>query len=87
MLTFITRTVDVAVRVVPEAFAALKSGDGARHDTLVREQITALLPACDAVVLAQISMARALEGAPVFSKPVLTSPETSIRSVLARLAP
>ena len=73
------------VRVVPAAFAALKAGDGPGHDRLVREQITALLPLCDAVILAQISMARALTGAPVFAKPVLTSPETSIAALLARL--
>jgi Asp/Glu/hydantoin racemase len=81
------RDVDVAVRVVPAAFAALRAGDGARHDALVRVEIEGLLPACDVVVLAQISTARALEGAPPYPKPVLTSPETSIRALLARLAP
>jgi len=75
----------VEVRVVPAAFAALKAGDGALHDRLVREQIIELLPFCDAIVLAQISMARALTGAPAYAKPVLTSPEVSIRALLARL--
>jgi len=70
---------------VAEAFAALKSGDEERHDALVREQIVALLPACDVVVLAQISIARALTGAPAYAKPVLTSPEVSIRALLSRL--
>jgi Asp/Glu/hydantoin racemase len=79
------RTIEVNVRVVPDAFAALKNDDGARHDALVREQIAALMPACDAVVLAQISMARAIDGMPPFAKPVLTSPETSIRAILSRL--
>ncbi len=79
------RTIEVAVRVVPEAFSALKAGDEVRHDAMVREQIVALLPACDVIVLAQISMARALTGAPAYAKPVLTSPEVSIRALLARL--
>lgn len=79
------RPIDVRMRIVPEAFAALKNDDGARHDALVREEIAALAPACDVVVLAQISMARAIDGAPPFETPVLTSPEASIRAVLARL--
>jgi Asp/Glu/hydantoin racemase len=80
------RAVDVSVRVAPEAFSALRNDDLERHDALVREQISALLPTCDVVVLAQISMARALSGAATFGKPVLTSPEASIRAVRARLA-
>lgn len=79
------RAVEIHVRVVPEAFAALKRDDGARHDLLVREQIADLVPDCDAIVLAQISMARALDGAPTYAKPVLTSPESSIRAILSRL--
>jgi hypothetical protein len=81
------RSVDIHVRVVPEAFAALQRQEGAHHDQLVRSQIEALLPVCDVVVLAQISMARALDGAPAYATPVLSSPEVSIRSLLARLVP
>ncbi len=77
--------IETEVRVVPEAFAALKREDGARHDRLVREQIADLVPHCDAIVLAQISMARAVDGAPAFAKPVLTSPASSIRAILSRL--
>ena len=79
------QTPTVEVRMVPAAFAALKAGDGALHDRLVREQIIELLPLCDVVVLAQISMARALTGAPAYAKPVLTSPEVSIGALLSRL--
>jgi aspartate/glutamate racemase len=78
---------DVAVRVVPEAFAELHAGRPEEHDRLVRAQIEALLPECDAVVLAQISMARAVAGAPAWPKPVLTSPATAIRAILSRLTP
>jgi hypothetical protein len=81
------RDVEVQVRVVAAAFSALQCDDVARHDSLVREQIASLQSNCDAVVLAQVSMARALTGAPVFAKPVLTSPEASIRALLARLSP
>lgn len=81
------RQVEIEVRITTAAFAALKAGDGARHDALVREQITELLPRCDAIVLAQISMARALTGVPTYPKPVFTSPETSIGALLSRLSP
>lgn len=79
------RAIDVQIRAVPEAFAALNRGDVSHHDALVRQEIADLIPACDAVVLAQISMARAVAGAPPFAKPVLTSPSVSIQSILARL--
>jgi Asp/Glu/hydantoin racemase len=79
------RSVDVQVRVSPEAFAALNRGAGARHDALVRAEIEALLPESDVIVLAQISMARAVEGVRGWEKPVLTSAETSIRALLAAL--
>jgi hypothetical protein len=75
----------VQVRVSPEAFAALNRGAWARHDALVRAEIEALLPESDVIVLAQISMARAVEGVRGWEKPVLTSAETSIRALLAAL--
>lgn len=81
------KRIETHERVVPEAFAALQAGDGARHDLLVRGQIEALLPDSDVVVLAQISMARALAGKSAYPKPVLTSPEASIQAVLGRLSP
>lgn len=78
------RAVETELAVVTEAFAALQRGEGAQHDALVREQIERVLPGVDAVVLAQISMARAAAGAS-FAKPVLTSPESSLRALLARM--
>jgi Asp/Glu/hydantoin racemase len=79
------QSVHVEVRVVPPAFSALKSGDGARHDELVRQAIADLLPHCDVIVLAQISMARALAGIGAYAKPVLSSPASSAAAILARL--
>ncbi|MGH8021403.1 MAG: aspartate/glutamate racemase family protein [Opitutaceae bacterium] len=81
----ISRNVTVLESVAPEAFAALQQGDGAAHDRLIRDYIAALLPACDVIVLAQISMARALDGAPIYHKPVLASVDTGVRATLARL--
>jgi hypothetical protein len=78
------REITIEVAVVPDAFAALKAGDGTRHDTLVRAVVEELLPRVDAVVLAQISMARAAAGAG-WTKPVLTSPDAAIEAILARV--
>lgn len=80
-----TRDITVSVAIAPEAFAALQRGDGATHDRLVREHIETLLPTCDVIVLAQISMARALENAPAYAKPVLTSVEPGVRAILSRV--
>lgn len=81
----IGQTIHVEVRLAPGAFAALKAGEGARHDELVRQQIAELLPHCDVIVLAQISMARALVGLRPYEKPVLSSPTTSAEAILERV--
>jgi Asp/Glu/hydantoin racemase len=78
------KKLETEVAVTPEAFAALKGGDGAKHDALVRAEVERLLPGVDAVILAQISMARAASGMR-WAKPVLTSPEAAIDAILARL--
>jgi len=79
------RSIEVTVRTVPAAFNALKRDDTTLHDALIRAEIEALVSTCDAVVLAQISMARAIVGAPPYAKPVLTSPESAIRAIGERL--
>jgi Asp/Glu/hydantoin racemase len=70
------------------AFARLAAGDRAGHDALVRAELAALAPKVDVVVLAQASMARALEdqGDNGFSIPILTSPELGVRHVQRALA-
>lgn len=80
-----SQDITVSVAISPEAFAALQRGDVATHDQLIRERIASLLSSCDVVVLAQISMARALENAPAFPKPVLTSAELGVRAILSRV--
>ncbi|MFH1555800.1 MAG: aspartate/glutamate racemase family protein [Pseudomonadota bacterium] len=70
------------------AFARLAAGDRAGHDVLVRAELAAMVPKVDVVVLAQASMARALEdqGDNGFSIPILTSPELGVRHVQRALA-
>jgi Asp/Glu/hydantoin racemase len=68
------------VELVPvlkaDAFAAIRSGDGARHDAIIGEALAEFAVDVDAIVLAQASMARVVAtlepGAltvPVFSSP------------------
>lgn len=70
---------------VPEAFAALEI-DPARHDALIYEQAEILAKDCDRLVLAQISMARAAPALAHLGLPVLTSLESSVRSIMEKIA-
>ncbi len=71
--------VEVETRFCPEAFSALAFGDAATHDRMVRQAIEELAQTCQAVVLAQASMARVLkdwdppEGVRVLSSPQLAA--------------
>jgi hypothetical protein len=65
------------------ALEALEAGDAAIHDRLVAEA-AARLPACDAIMLAQYSMARA---APLVKHPkVLTPPDAAVLHLKQLLA-
>jgi Asp/Glu/hydantoin racemase len=72
--------------LVPAAMAALQAGRREEHDTLVAEA-AARLTGCDAIMLAQFSMAPA---APRLrrqtSVPVLTSPASAVAALKSRLA-
>ena len=68
------------VELVPvlkaDAFAAIRSGDGATHDAIIGEALAGLAVDVDAIVLAQASMARVVAtlepgtlSVPVFSSP------------------
>jgi|SRR5579871_4104009 len=71
--------------VVPGAFAALKSGRAEEHDALIADAV-ARLPAMDAIVLGQFSMARAASDARrATGVPVLTTPESAVRRLRERL--
>jgi hypothetical protein len=76
------------VELVPvlkaDAFAAIRSGDGARHDAVIGEALAELAGAVDAVVLAQASMARVV--ATLDPDVLVVSVFSSPGSGMARLA-
>jgi Asp/Glu/hydantoin racemase len=85
------KDVDLVPVLKADAFAAIRSGDGARHDAVVGEALVELARDVDAIVLAQASMARVVatldpEAMPV---PVFSSPSSGmarLASVLAEAA-
>lgn len=74
------RTVEVRPQVVEGAFAAVISGDGARHDAIVGAALKALAGEVDVIVLAQASMARVVDALSPADKPVpiLSSPRLAV---------
>lgn len=82
------RRVDVTVRVVPNALAALLEGDSTTHDQFVEQAIRAAAAEADVVVLAQASMARVLRTIDRRSLPVplLSSPELALQQVRRQLS-
>lgn len=74
------RPVTITSRLCAGAFEKLAAGDRAAHDAIVRDGLRDVAADADVVVLAQASMARALEGegAPAVPVPVLTSPELGV---------
>lgn len=66
---------------VPGALAALDRGDGAEHDRLAAETAQTL-PDCEAIAIAQFSMARAAKAVAAASgRPVLTTPHSAVRKL------
>lgn len=71
----------IDLRVVPDAMAALRSGDEARHNALVADEVRKL-SGVDVVMLAHFSTARALEKSTAAGTcPILTSPDAAIRKM------
>lgn len=72
--------IELKPQLVEGAFAAVMSGDGAKHDRLVGAALRDLATRCDVIVLAQASMARvaAALAAGEVTVPVLSSPRSSI---------
>ena len=60
------------------AFEAFQKGDSSTHDDMVRNAVTELLAGCDLVVLAQASMARAVQSLGRNQDRVLTSPRLGV---------
>lgn len=73
--------VRVSAQVVAGAAAARARGDQGEHDRLVREAVVAAADSADVLVLAQASMAAAVEGVEL-GLPVLTSPEGGVAALL-----
>lgn len=78
------------VEVIPVhaegALAALDRGDAATHDRLVAGAARSIAGRCDAIALAQFSMARAApEVERVVGVPVLTTPDSAVRALRVRL--
>jgi Asp/Glu/hydantoin racemase len=68
------------------AMDCLRSGDALKHDTMILDAARAL-PPCDVVLLGQFSMARAQAlVAQNLSTPILTSPESAVRSLQRALS-
>jgi Asp/Glu/hydantoin racemase len=77
--------IELKLRLAEGALAALDAGDGATHDRLVGEA-AADLRDCDAVALAQFSLARARDQvAEATGRPVLTTPDSAVRKLRALL--
>jgi Asp/Glu/hydantoin racemase len=69
--------------LVEGAFTAVMSGDGPTHDQLVAGAVRKLMPSCDVVLLAQASMARAVDAMPASERvvPVLASPPLAVEAL------
>jgi Asp/Glu/hydantoin racemase len=77
------KPIEVQTEVITEAFVALQNGDRAKHDELIHQKIQELSVNNEVILLAQMSMARALRSlAEPPSTPILTSPDISIRTIL-----
>ena len=70
--------VNVTIKAVPAALAALQAGDGAGHDTQIAAA-AAEFSDCDALLLCQFSMASAAERIPAHrGRSVFTSPYSAV---------
>ena len=74
--------VRIEAHVCEGAFTALKAGDIARHDELVKGGLQRIEPLVDVVILAQASMARVLAGPAATTRvPILSSPRLAIQAL------
>lgn len=80
------RKVEIETHVLTGAFSALQQGDTLKHNQLIREKIIELSKTSEVIVLAQMSMCRALKDWDEAPKPVLTSPDISIRKILSEIS-
>ena len=80
------RQVDLTFKFIPEAYEALLGGKYEQHDQLLLAGISELArEPLDAIVFAQVSMARLLKKLPPTPMPVLSSLPASLRAIRATL--
>ncbi|MFD2215541.1 aspartate/glutamate racemase family protein [Metabacillus endolithicus] len=79
------KEIEIVTETIIEASEAMKNGDSQRHDMLIQEKIHELAKVCDVIVIAQLSMVRALGSVGEISVPILSSGETAIKSLLSKL--
>jgi len=82
------KDVEITPVLRDRAFTAMRSGDGARHDEIVREALMDLAADVDVIVLAQASMARVVATLEpgVLCVPVLSSPSSGMARLASVLA-
>lgn len=76
----LARSIEVKSVLCAEAYDAFFTGDLARHDRIVRDQLRDLMTAAEVVLLAQVSMARVAESLSAAERtvPVLSSPRLAM---------
>lgn len=89
MAEAIGKPVEIDTVLVEEALAALRSGDGARHDQLLADAAAHHLGSSDTIILGQFSLARALPAIQhrLPGVTVLTTPHSAVgemRKLIAR---
>ncbi|MFA1671912.1 aspartate/glutamate racemase family protein [Rhizobium mongolense] len=72
------KSVFITSRLCEGAFDRLRSGDRAAHDAMIREGLASLGGSVDVIVLAQASMANALNQMSEIPVPILTSPKLGV---------
>jgi Asp/Glu/hydantoin racemase len=76
----------IEILCVPDAMAALRVGDAARHNALVAEEAKRLAQ-CDAIMLAQFSTSVAADACrATVDVPILTSPDAAVLKLKRMLA-
>lgn len=82
------RACEITSSLSDGAFEKLAQGDVAAHDGMVAQSLRELAPKVDVIVLAQASMARALEAVQdeMGTLPVLTSPELGMQYIRSNLS-
>lgn len=76
------KEITVETVVITEAFQALQKGNQEIHDKMIHTEIDKLSSHCDVVLLAQYSMARAMDSYERGETPILTGPEVSANAIV-----